>query len=819
MTKTDSKTKRTSGPLFSLQAGLVVVLVAGFVLFAAVAHHHYPVQRWLFWRYLAYWALTLLWGLGCWGVGSLSLRSLFGRPHGAPPLPLLEWLSLCLVVGVFEFELVMFGLGLLRLFKPFMFVAAPVATVVAGGTALLQDMRHVQKWLRRLSRSPNGANRLPAQRAFRWAIVAFGVVGLLMIYFIIITPHNVQFDARWKHLALAEDFVAHGGVHPFSEGWVFGARPHMVSLLYSWAFLWPNSLLFDRMLLCAHVEFLVFAATTVVAIPALVRRLVPRANFQLVWAARFLFPGVFVYDSAPSAGTDHIGASLAVPIALATLYAWRRLEPKWCAVLGFLLASALTVKETIALLLIPFPVLLIAVRVAQQALRTIRGAPAVCPARHVWLGPLVSTGVILLFSAPLWLANLIWHGDPMYPLLYRYFDSKPWSDYASYKMRYGKEFGEMWAPDRNLAGLLQTVKALFTFSFIPNDWPKFHGKVPVFGSLFTLLLFALLFVRRSKRTWLLVLWIHVGLFTWYSVHHQDRYLQGIMPLIAAATAAMLILIWRQGSRPAKVALCSLVGLQIVWGADAYFFPTHAMAGSVVKKTVDLLGAGYKRNYEKRFRIQEDFQDLGRALPDGSRVLIHDTHSHLGVRVERALDTQLWQYGFDYGAQRTPAEMYAHLRSFGITHIAWPGTKSRGQDTIAGDLMFYDFVNRRLTKRRKAGSFRFGQLPAEPPTGSFDDRVVVINCRRGLRSGLYRVHDLYVPVFGPKRRELPKPRKSAPREEASSLASQANFAVVDPHCGKRVVKDLSKQFKLVARRKLVKKITPYEIWLRRGERHR
>jgi len=39
-------------------------------------------------------------------------------------------------------------------------------------------------------------------------MIAFGFVAFLAIYFEVMTPDNVQFDSRWKHMALAEDFAA-----------------------------------------------------------------------------------------------------------------------------------------------------------------------------------------------------------------------------------------------------------------------------------------------------------------------------------------------------------------------------------------------------------------------------------------------------------------------------------------------------------------------------------------------------------------------------------------------------------------------------------
>jgi len=57
---------------------------------------------------------------------------------------------------------------------------------------------------------------------------------------------------------------------------------------------------------------------------------------------------------------------------------------------------------------------------------------------------------------------------------------------------------QLWRPDLNWAGIKESLKVLLTYSFEPNDWTAFHGKVPVFGSLFTLLLFCLPFLRGGR---------------------------------------------------------------------------------------------------------------------------------------------------------------------------------------------------------------------------------------------------------------------------------------------------------------------------------
>ncbi|HEX9619895.1 MAG TPA: hypothetical protein VF989_07165, partial [Polyangiaceae bacterium] len=657
--------------------------------------------------------------------------------------------------------------------------------------------------------------RSPELRAFAFAVVAFGCGGLLMLWFLVLTPDNVQFDSRWKHMALAEDFVAHGGMRRFPEGWIIAARPHMASFLYTWAFLLPDGLLFDRMVFCQHVELAIFFFTTLFGIGAVVRRLVPNADSRLVWAARFLFPGVFVYDSSPSGGTDHIGALFGPPIALLALRCWKELEPRRAAVLGFLLGAAVVTKETIAIMLLPFPVLVLGARSVMLGILRARGRLAPELRWRFLTGPAAIAVAGLVATSPWWLKNVILYGDPAYPLLDGIFSPRPFDAYARYKLRYQSEFGEMWAPDRSWSGLAKTLKTLVTFSFDPNNWKRFHGNVPVFGSLFTLLLPALLFLKGTRRTWWLVLWIHAAIFAWYSVHHQDRYLQGIAPLIAAATAAMLILIWRQGGRLARAGASALVALQIVWGGDTYFFQTHAMARSAVKKTLDLLAAGHEREYEKRFRVQETFQEINEKLPKNARLLLHDNHNHLGIGVERVHDDHMWQYGINYAAQKDPAGIYRLLRDLGVTHIYWERDDAGKGETLAGDLLFYDFVFRRTEERERLGPSYLAAMPSEPPRGPFDDRVAVLNCKRDLPQGLYRLGDLALPSFGPAARKYPKPTRRAEASEDGELLSEASFALVDGECvSNEAASELRRKFFRAAKRRRSPRRKEFEIWLRK-----
>jgi hypothetical protein len=380
----------------------------------------------------------------------------------------------------------------------------------------------------------------------------------------------------------------------------------------------------------------------------------------------------------------------------------------------------------------------------------------------------------------------------------------------------------MWAPSRDLKGVLATLKAMFTYSFIPNDWKKFHRDVPVFGSLFTLLLVTLPFLRGTKRIWLIVLWIHVALFTWYSVHHQDRYLQGILPLMAAVTVAIAVLVWRSFGVFARGALCTLVGLQIVWGGDVYFIQTHAHVKSPIKEVVDLISAGLEGKYEERFAIQKSYQEIGGSVPPDAKILMHLFHEHhaqLGTGRRTVLDSYLWQYGIEYGAAGTPEGIRAMLRDLGVTHVyAAPDKRSDGVNSLAADILFWDFFNRHTTERKKISDGMLVRVPDKPIPAPSSDTVAILPCNAGgPPRGLFRVGDLRVLPFGPKMRDFPPPlKRAATQPEAETLIPMASYVLLEVSCYKdKKPPEIGREFELLVERRGYNGWRTFEIYARRG----
>jgi hypothetical protein len=262
----------------------------------------------------------------------------------------------------------------------------------------------------------------------------------------------------------------------------------------------------------------------------------------------------------------------------------------------------------------------------------------------------------------------------------------------------------------------------------------------------------------------------------------------------------------------RAALAALVGLQLVWGGDVYFFQTHAMTRSPIKKVVDLLSSGFEKKYDARFNVQSSFQAIGALLPKGARVLLHETNINLGTGATTVLDNPGWQYAIEYGETKSPEDVHALFERLGVTHVFARTEKSRGTDSIAGDIRFYDYVRRRAAERVSvAGGLLVPVTKA--PAGPFDDSVAVLACGKDYEPGLYQVSDLATQPYGPRARKLPGPREEASLDQADELIRAAEFVVYDPTCFETQPEALRGGYSLLIRRNGSKAFRAYELWAR------
>ncbi len=696
---------------------ILTALATGATIFLLVVHRHYPIGDWLFWEYAAMWMLCAWWAASCLAGGHLLLsRALRIR------LPLPEHLLMAFATGVLTFATGVFAAGLLALLRPAFFFLWPMMLLALGGRPLVQDLRRIFGRARLVSRLRHG----PVLSWPRAAAVVFGLAGVALLYLQILTPANVAWDARWYHLGVAEQYLAEGRIAPFPEGWFQGTLPQLATWLYTWALLVPAGSHFFEIELAAHLEFTLFIAT-LAGIPVLVRWLTRRRGHRGSWAAVFLFPGIFLYDSNLNLGADHVLAFWAVPIALAVPRLGHGNGVKGGVLLGVMLAGAVLTKYQAIYFLVGVG-WLVAFGLRPWLRRPGQAAPELLRAtlRQRLFTLAVVTLVALALTSPTWLKNWIWYQNPLYPFMHETFGGEPWAE----GVQVGLHDSRWWPSGRMPQKLAETFGALFTFSFVPHDWPKFHGAVPVFGSLFTLMLLPLMWLRRTGRIWGLAVAVLAGVFVWYWTNHQDRYLQALLPQMAAVTAATIILLWRTRLATVRLATGLLIALQVVWGGDVPFFPTHAMIdGTPYGPSLEILSTGYRRAGAQRHDTFSPLPALEASLPAGETFLFHEQRARLGLRRRLVVDGWGRQGAIVYKTLEHPRAVHKKLRSLGVTGVVWTDTP-RGYQRLTDDLVFYEYVRRHTDHRTRAGQAHVSSLRAEPPpvTGG-SRRVAVAGCRQ------------------------------------------------------------------------------------------
>ena len=697
---------------------------AGLVLFGAIVHRHYPLQNWLFFRYLKVWLLVAYWGIGCLACGHAIASRV------APGWRASERAVVAGALGFFSFFLLMFVGGLLHLYR-FGWLGAllPGLMFASGARPLLAHARRVRRhlsWARR--RFPTRPSPLAR------AITALGTIWLALLYLNILTPDNASFDAVYYHLGIAQQQHALGGIFPTPEGWIVDGLPALASTTYTWGFIFPGNDLLDALMVCAHIEFLFFVAT-LASLPLLVRTLVPRSRPWAAWAALFLFPSIWVYDAGLHSGNDHIAAFWAVPIWFSCRRAWAELSPRSASVFALTAAAALMTKyQAGALVAAPAFTLL-----GRALWLGVRGR-SVAPARS--LG--AALGVGLVVTAPLWLKNWIWYGDPLFPALYEHLTPRPFHPHAAQTLASAGE--QLLQPTGTaLEQLGKALRRAIKIPFRTTERPDFHRDWPIFGPLFHLSLFWLPFVRRAARVWALVGATFVGLCYWYLLSHQERYLQPLVPWMAAVAAAGLLLAWQQRGAVAKGALAALVALEVVWGADSYFFPHMMLADAPIRATASWISAGYRDDLQRRQHFAEPLKSIGEGLPSGAKVLLHEQNPRIGLSAPVVMDMAQFQTGISYQDLRSPREVYDLYRSFGVTHVVYQEGFSLRADNLAGDLRFWQFALNVATKPKHYGKLIAAEIPTRPPDASADDaardRVLYLGCDPAFTRGLHPLRAL------------------------------------------------------------------------------
>jgi hypothetical protein len=739
----------------------VAVLLAGLWgtrYLAKALEPTYPLKSWLAWTILAIVAYTALFALACVSIGRLALTKLFR----VNDLPTLETGAMSFGLGVISFVLAMYVGGALHLFNGVFAIAMPVIMIAASAKSLRDYAREIAaEWA------------APRRRAgyatpLAYAAIAAGIVCVAFVYLGSFTPDSINFDASWSHLPIAADYARAGKIIPFNADYTRSV-PHLNSIVATWAFIVPSLSISARWMLALHLELAVFVGT-LVGIAAMARWLLadpvderPRGT----WAAFFLFPAIFVYDCNIAGAADHYLALFA-PLAFLGVvrvdgeFEWRR-----CALAGAFLAGALLTKYQ-AIYLIFGVGLIFAGRWIAAVIRRARrkpsidvGAPsterssgtsdptdterspdrpsalpvsrALVSWKQLLLGPVAILGALLAISSPHFLKNLIFYGNPVYPFAQDIFKSHPTVPNAAFLFEYlFKDYtyrlhGTTWQNIKTAAGL--------TLNFSVKPHYSFTKSVPNTGSLFTLTLPLILFLKRPKR----LAWAGVAgmaaLFLWAYTFQVDRHLQTFLPLLVACTAAVIVRAWEQGWL-ARIGLIPLVGLQILWGADAIAYN----AGSRINGAFALIKAGYDgRRDDARMSFRQNFRDVGAALPPNAKVIEHRYRPNLGIDRDIYLDWAGSQGLFYYEDLPGPQATWKRYKDLGMTHIIHLPGHGPGM-TKHEEILFQEFLYRYCPSKKRIGMFEVIEIPASSPPPDHEEIAVSIGAN-GYRDGLYHVMNM------------------------------------------------------------------------------
>jgi hypothetical protein len=258
----------------------------------------------------------------------------------------------------------------------------------------------------------------------------------------------------------------------------------------------------------------------------------------------------------------------------------------------------------------------------------------------------------------------------------------------------------------------------------------------------------LLFLRRTRRTWLLVAAVHLGLVVWFVTSHQDRFLQSLVPWMAACTAAILVRAWHEGVL-VRVALGTLVAVQVVWGGDVYFFRTHPIVNdSPIRAAADQLAAGHRKDYDQRFALFVDNQVLAKALPAKAKLLLHRERNRNGIPLATLVDEPGWQGAIDYVWLGSPQRTASLWHELGVTHVTWrPDLGDMSPEELAREAVFMSAIRgAREEAPRLVGGKQLVKLQAYRPQPEAPAlRIAWLGCGGDPAIGIYDAPGLAIRV--------------------------------------------------------------------------
>ncbi|MBC8072581.1 MAG: hypothetical protein IAG13_29940, partial [Deltaproteobacteria bacterium] len=717
------------------------------------------------------WASVLLFTVSCVGVGHLLLRRVFRVGE----LLLAEtWLS-SMAVGMACFVVAIYAAGAVGAFHPALSLLLPAACIGAS----YRDIKSLAVRTFLDLTAPSEQTRVVA--LIRKAATIWAFIGLGVIYLIALTPDTISLDSAWYHLPVAHDYVRAGRLIPFPSEYN-RAFPQMNSIVYTWAFLLPGITHPLDWMLALHIDYSMIIWKAI-GVAAGVEYLLGDRRVRGIWTGFFLFPMVFTFANAVTAGPEHISGFWAIPLFLATARMLKDFSLRWAALLGVISGGAILSRYQSVYMIAACGSMIMA-RWGWLLYQRGRGRPTV-DLRRLWQGPLLVIGLGLLVSSPHFIKNIVFYGDPVYPFMMSVLPGSHPSHPEAVSF-FKSTLGDPGNRPKfhGFERISAAFRIFFTFSFQPHhvvvkqDWP-------IFGSLFTLLMPCVAFIRSPGRILLGIYCCFVVIAVWCNLYLQTRYLNTASTIFAATGLALMVRVWELG-RSSRVALSLLVMFQVIWQGDAATYSGDEPITSSIK----LIRSGWAGELEPeaRYPYWRGFAGITAATPEDAQILVRGPRTILGLDRFCHRDVQSQQGNFYYAPLRNSAELWQHYRERGITHLVHK-RNSGYAGTLQSAVLYADLVTRQAMPVQSFGAWQLVELSPTPPIAPEDFVVAVIGVRSGYPDGVFDVRDLTLRGKLDRRRpDSAKPTKLAKtKQDVVRLAKDAHVLVVGPDAPKKELK--------------------------------
>lgn len=757
-------------------AGLAAGVACGYGAYALgqAVDPYYPIKSWLVWRLAPVWGYALLFNVGCVAFGSFLLKRLLGERE----LPALERLLQSMMLGLTGFVLAWYVAGFVGLFKPWMAVLLPLAGLLLGerdGRALFAELA---SW-----RSTIPAPK-PLERVLGSLAIVLGSACVVFVYLEALDVSAINYDATWYHFPIAQDYARVGRIIPF-PGENHRAFPHLTSMLHTWALLVPGlPLLPQHWMLSLHLEFTI-VLWRIVGAAAVARWLLGGKDVRGLWAGFFLFPSIFIYDQAIGGSADHFLGFFSAPALLAAARAFKRFDLRYCLLLGIALGGHMLVKYQAAYLIFALGAAT-AVSLAVLAVRRLLADQRITldddPPRYGVLvrGAAAVLLALALVSAPHFGKNAAFYHNPFYPFATKIFKGTTPAPTPGYYAE--KSTKAPFAP--KYSGLKRQAWAfgkMFDYSLTTANRNLTKHR-PYMGSLYSLLLPAVLFVPRRRRVLFTAAIAALGFMVWANTAANDRYLLSFYDLCIGVALAMMVKLWDLGWL-ARLGLVPLVLLQLFWGGDAMFLYGNKQLQAAISLIVD----GYSEHDDSRLNAKGTQQQITKATPPDAVILSRNYKGLLGLDRLVVSDIQSSQDYVSYSHLKDPREFYELLKQRGITHLMYPrGDRRPGR---WNNTLLFAEIFRRGSSAKRFGKLMLTALPksAPPPSAPY---LVLVSAQREYPDGIYKLEQLDVDyrdpdMFTPR----PKPFERADASSAAEIVPRLSAVVM---CRDRLPRGFSKE---------------------------